>query len=79
VARKQDRLVELHVQDEGPGFSADFIDHAFEPFRRADSARSGPGAGLGLAIVAVIARAHGGTARAANRVGGADAWLELPD
>jgi heavy metal sensor kinase len=79
VARRQDGHVELHVRDEGPGFSADFIDHAFEPFRRADSARSGPGAGLGLAIVDVIARAHGGTARAANRDGGADAWLELPD
>jgi two-component system, OmpR family, sensor kinase len=79
VARRQDGEVELHVRDEGPGFPADFIDHAFEPFRRADSARSGPGAGLGLAIVDVIARAHGGTARAANRDGGADAWLELPD
>jgi two-component system OmpR family sensor kinase len=78
VARGQNGRVELHVRDEGPGFAADFIDHAFEPFRRADPARSGPGAGLGLAIVDVIARAHGGTARAANRNGGADAWLELP-
>jgi two-component system OmpR family sensor kinase len=79
VARRQDGHVELHVLDEGPGFSVDIIDHAFEPFRRADPARSGPGAGLGLAIVDVIAHAHGGTARAANRDGGADAWLELPD
>ena len=79
VARRQDGHVELHVRDEGPGFSLDIIDHAFEPFRRADPARSGPGAGLGLAIVDVIARAHGGRARAANRDGGADAWLELPD
>jgi hypothetical protein len=32
-----------------------------------------------LAIVDVIARAHGGTAHAANDHGGADAWLELPN
>jgi two-component system OmpR family sensor kinase len=78
LARMDDGHVELHVRDEGPGFSAEFIEHAFEPFRRADPARSGPGAGLGLAIVDVIARAHGGAARAANLDGGADAWLELP-
>jgi two-component system, OmpR family, sensor kinase len=79
LARRSDGQVELHVLDEGPGFAAGFIDQAFEPFSRADPARSGPGAGLGLAIVEVIARAHGGTAKAANRDGGADAWLELPE
>src|SRR5206468_3337720 len=52
---------------------------AFEPFSRGDQARSGPGAGLGLAIVDVIARAHGGVAHAANLDGGADVWLELPE
>jgi heavy metal sensor kinase len=70
--------IELHVRDEGPGFAPDFIGRAFEPFSRGDPARSTQGAGLGLAIVAVIARAHGGTARAVNRDGGADIWLELP-
>jgi two-component system OmpR family sensor kinase len=77
-ARRQADRVELHVRDEGPGFSQGFVRHAFEPFTRDDPARLGPGAGLGLAIVDVIARAHGGTAHVANRDGGADAWLELP-
>jgi two-component system OmpR family sensor kinase len=77
-ARRQADRVELHVRDEGPGFSQGFVQHAFEPFTRDDPARLGPGAGLGLAIVDVIARAHGGTAHVANRDGGADAWLELP-
>jgi heavy metal sensor kinase len=77
-ARRQADRVELHVCDEGPGFSQGFVRHAFEPFTRDDPARLGPGAGLGLAIVDVIARAHGGTAHVANRDGGADAWLELP-
>ena len=78
LARQQDGRVELHVRDEGPGFAPEFLPHAFEPFRRADPGRTGPGAGLGLAIVEVIARAHGGAAHVANRERGADAWLELP-
>lgn len=70
--------VELHVRDGGPGFPEYFVSQAFEPFSRADSARTGPGAGLGLAIVDVIARAHGGSAHVANADGGADAWIALP-
>ena len=72
-------LVELHVADRGPGFPPEFLDRAFDRFSRADAARSGGGAGLGLSIVDVIAQAHHGRARAANRPGGgADVWLELP-
>jgi signal transduction histidine kinase len=78
-AQRQDGHVELHVRDEGPGFAQEFIGHAFEPFSRGDHARSGGGAGLGLAIIDVIARAHGGAAHAANVDGGADVWLELPE
>ncbi len=71
--------VELHVLDEGKGFPSDFLPRAFERFSRADPARSGRGAGLGLSIVQVIAEAHGGRACVRNReTGGADVWLELP-
>ena len=57
----------------------DFLEHAFERFAARDGARSRGGAGLGLAIVAAIAEAHGGRAVALNRAGGgADVWLELP-
>ncbi len=66
--------VELHVHDAGPGFPPELADRAFEPFSRGNAARTGPGAGLGLAIVDVIARAHGGSAH----VSGADAWIVLP-
>ncbi len=73
-----DSVVELHVRDSGPGFSPDFIDHAFERFARADGARSRGGAGLGLAIVAAVAASHGGDAHAANLPGGgADVWIEI--
>jgi len=71
----------IEVGDRGPGFPAEFLPHAFERFARPDSgrARSDGGAGLGLAIVSAIARAHGGRATARNRPdGGAVAALELP-
>jgi two-component system OmpR family sensor kinase len=72
--------VELHVVDEGEGFPADFLPHAFERFGRADEARTSGGAGLGLALAAAIAEAHRGSAHAANRAGGgADVWLSIPN
>ena len=62
--------IELSVADEGDGFPPDFLPRAFERFARADEARGGSAAGLGLAIVDAIAHAHGGNATAANGPGG---------
>ncbi len=56
----------IAVTDQGPGFTAEFLPHAFERFSRADGARGRGGSGLGLAIVATIAAAHGGTASASS-------------
>jgi signal transduction histidine kinase len=79
AARRENGSLELHVLDEGGGFPDGFVAHAFEPFSRAEEARSGDGAGLGLAIVDAIARAHGGRAAAANRPGGgADVSIAVP-
>jgi heavy metal sensor kinase len=77
-ARLDDGAVELHVADRGGGFPPEFVERAFDRFTRADTARFGGGAGLGLSIVRAIALAHGGEAHAANRGGGADVWLVLP-
>jgi heavy metal sensor kinase len=52
----------LRVSDEGPGFAPGFAPRAFERFSRADESRGTGGAGLGLAIVAAVAEAHGGSA-----------------
>jgi heavy metal sensor kinase len=68
---ERDGLVEIHVLDEGEGVPAAFAARAFERFTRADEARSGPGAGLGLAIVQAVSEAHGGAAG----IEGADAWV----
>ena len=82
AARASGADLGIEVRDEGPGFPPGFLPHAFERFRRPDSGRSRDhgGAGLGLAIVQAIARAHGGAATARNQAGGgAVVALRLPD
>ncbi|MCW1957677.1 MAG: HAMP domain-containing histidine kinase [Mycobacterium sp.] len=58
--------VELTVADDGPGIPASIMPNLFGRFVRADKARSREmgSSGLGLAIVASIVEAHGGTVTA---------------
>jgi two-component system, OmpR family, sensor kinase len=80
AAETRDGEVDLRVADEGPGFADEVLPVAFERFTREDEARGNGASGLGLAIVDAIARAHGGSARAANEPdGGAVVTLALPD
>lgn len=66
------------VRDRGPGLSAEERLLAFRRFWRGPGAR-GRGAGLGLAIVAETARAHGGQVEVApNAHGGSDFTIRLP-
>jgi heavy metal sensor kinase len=77
TAEQRNGSAELHVLDEGAGFPADFLAHAFERFSRAQKTTA-EGSGLGLAIVETIAEAHDGRAGAANAPGGGtDVWLAL--
>ena len=71
--------VVFSVADAGPGFPPDFLAHAFERFSRGDDARTTAGAGLGLALVAAVARAHGGEPFARNSPGGgAETGMVIP-
>jgi heavy metal sensor kinase len=70
--------VDLEVADQGPGFEAAFAGRAFDRFSRADAARGRGGAGLGLAIVRAVARAHGGDAVLDLAAGGPVVRMSLP-
>jgi len=73
--------VVLEVADQGPGLRASQAERVFERFYRADQARTrkAGGAGLGLAIVAALVAAHGGTVSVDSTPGhGATFRITLP-
>jgi two-component system, OmpR family, sensor kinase len=73
--------VTLEVADHGPGLSKEQAERVFERFYRGDQARGRRtgGAGLGLAIVAALVTAHGGTTGVNTPPGGgATFWITLP-
>lgn len=67
VARDRDVL--LRVADTAGGMEEGFVPLAFDRFSRADHARTGGGAGLGLSIVAGIVSVSGGEIALDNRPG----------
>ena len=65
------RGLQLAIANSGSPLSAEELTHLFEPFYRADQARTrGTGTGLGLAFAAAVTRLHGGSIRAVNVPGG---------
>ncbi|MER7539629.1 HAMP domain-containing sensor histidine kinase [Streptomyces sp. NPDC097704] len=70
---------ELTVRDHGPGIAPDELPHVFDRFWRSPSARSLPGSGLGLSIVARTVQQAGGTVSLEPAEGGGTvARLRLP-
>jgi two-component system osmolarity sensor histidine kinase EnvZ len=70
-ARMEAGRVVIEVLDRGPGIPEAEAERLKQPFTRLDVARSGRGgAGLGLAIVERVARAHGGRLELLARPGG---------
>ena len=70
-----ERSLRIRVEDDGPGIPPEHREEALRPFTRLEPARNqdrGTGVGLGLSIVADVARAHGGVLRLAEsaRLGG---------
>lgn len=71
VAAAPSGLATIAVMDRGPGVAPDEQTRIFEAFYRPRGmAESGHGAGLGLALVRSIARAHGGEVLYRSREGG---------
>ena len=77
-AAADDGGVAIHMRDHGRGIAPELRTRAFERFTRGDAAREGDGAGLGLALVAAIADAHGASVGIDDARPGADVWLRLP-
>jgi two-component system sensor histidine kinase MprB len=68
----------LTVRDHGPGIDPGDRPRVFDRFYRASSARTKPGSGLGLSIVAAVVEDHGGTVFAgAPEGGGAEVGFTL--
>ncbi len=75
VIREGD-LLKMVVRDAGPGFAPDMLAQLGKPYQ---STKGRPGAGLGLFLVANVARTLGGSVVARNRPeGGAMVTLSLP-
>jgi signal transduction histidine kinase len=70
--------VEIAVADHGPGVAPEDRARALRRFVRLEKSRSQPGAGLGLSLVAAVARLHGGSVRLEDNMPGLRAVLVLP-
>jgi PAS domain S-box-containing protein len=75
--REKNSLVEVRIEDSGPGIPPEFLPRIFERFSQADGSitRKHGGLGLGLAIVRHLVELHGGVVSARNRDGNCGAVL----
>jgi two-component system OmpR family sensor kinase len=82
AARRDGALVEIAVEDDGPGIPDDERERIFEPFYRLDRSRDRAtgGFGLGLSIARKAVLLHGGSlAVERSALGGARFVIRLPD
>ncbi|QDZ07932.1 HAMP domain-containing histidine kinase [Sphingomonas panacisoli] len=70
--------VTIAVSDRGAGIPPAQRDNVFARFTRLEVSRTTPGHGLGLSLVAAIAKAHGGTVRLDDNHPGVKAMVILP-
>ena len=76
--RSKGDTVEISVADHGPGIAEKDRERALRRFVRLEDCRPRPGTGLGLSLVAAVARLHGGTIRLEDNEPGLRAVLVLP-
>jgi len=76
---RSDGVVVFNVADDGPGVSDDELEAIFEPGARGEAGRrTGPSAGLGLALARRLARAASGDVEAEPSAGGGVFVVRLP-
>jgi two-component system sensor histidine kinase BaeS len=68
----------FEVADTGPGLPGDEAGHVFDRFWQGTAGRAAGGSGIGLAVAAGLAAAHGGTLTARDTGHGAAFRLDLP-
>jgi two-component system sensor histidine kinase BaeS len=69
----------LVISDTGPGIPSEDQPHIFERFWRGDNAGKAAGSGIGLAVVAQLVKAHGGSVTVDSRLGiGTSVVLSFP-
>ncbi|HRN83839.1 MAG TPA: ATP-binding protein [Hyphomicrobium sp.] len=69
---------EISVADRGPGIAAEDRDRALRRFVRLEKSRTQPGTGLGLSLVAAVARLHNGSVRLEDNDPGLRVVVTLP-
>lgn len=77
-ARRDGDAVAIRVADRGAGIPEGDRGRVLERFVRLEAARSRPGFGLGLSLVAAVARLHGGSVALNDHRPGLEAVLRLP-
>jgi signal transduction histidine kinase len=77
TTRRADGTIEIAVADDGPGIPDDEKSKVLERFYRGDRSRCTSGAGLGLSLVAAVARLHGGALTLADNHPGLRATLSF--
>ncbi|HEY1545034.1 MAG TPA: ATP-binding protein [Xanthobacteraceae bacterium] len=77
VACRQDGAT-MAVADDGPGIPAHEFPHVFKRFYRLERSRRAPGNGLGLSLVAAVARLHGARIEMHDNAPGLQIRLHFP-
>jgi signal transduction histidine kinase len=78
TAERVGATLEIAVADRGPGIAPEDRGRALQRFVRLEESRSRPGSGLGLNLVAAVARLHGGSIRLEDHRPGLKVIMTLP-
>jgi signal transduction histidine kinase len=78
TCRSTDGGATIEIADDGAGIPAEERDHVFKRFYRLEQSRFTPGNGLGLSLVAAVARLHGAEITLHDNAPGLSVRLSFP-